>query len=123
MNFQDVDNDMLSTFPVILRAVVKALGTGRAKEFLVQHGGKRVYIPQAYTPTLGLDVYEIERLRNSLANHLDALGNVFLPKADKIFIWERNSRIRRERECASITELASRYRLSIRQIVNICRAA
>lgn len=117
-----VDEELLKTLPPVLRAVVRALGFGRAREWLVDHGGVNVTIPQYRTEALGLSADELERLRAQLAPHLDAAGRVWMPKPDKLIIRVRDAHIRRERSTASIAALARRHRLSSRHILNICRA-
>ncbi|KLT21374.1 DNA-binding protein [Ralstonia solanacearum] len=116
-----VDEDLLRTLPPVLRAVVRALGYGRARDWLTHHGGVNVSIPQYRTHALGLEADELARLRTTLAPHLDSDGRCWLPKADKLFIRVRDAQIRKDRHNASINALARRHHLSSRQIVNICR--
>lgn len=117
----EVDDDLLRTFPPVLRSVVRALGFFRAQQWLADHGGVNVSIPVRRTQALGLDPDELIRLRITLAPHLDESGRCWMPKADKLFIRIRNIHIKRERFSASINTLARRHRLSSRQILNICR--
>lgn len=116
-----VDDELLKTLPPVLRAVVRALGFGRAREWLTDHGGVNVSIPVYRSQALGLLPDELERLRAELSPHLDAAGRVWMPKPDKLIIRVRDAHIRRERLSASIATLARRHRLSSRHIVNICR--
>lgn len=120
-SFPAVDEELLKTLPPVLRAVVRALGFGRAREWLIDQGGVNVSIPTRRTRALGLEPSELARLRMTLAPHLDAAGRVWMPKADKLFIRVRDVQIRKERQSASINVLARRNRLSSRQILNICR--
>ncbi|WP_407059076.1 DNA-binding protein [Ralstonia syzygii subsp. celebesensis] len=116
-----VDEELLKTLPAVLRAVVRALGFGRARDWLTHHGGVNVSIPLYRTQALGLEPDELVRLRAMLAPHLDSDGRCWLPKADKLFIRVRDAQIRRDRGQASINTLARRHHLSSRQILNICR--
>ena len=120
-SFPAVDEELLKTLPPVLRAVVRALGFGRAREWLADHGGVNVSIPAYRTQALGLEPDELARLRVTLAPHLDAAGRVWLPKADKLFILVRNAQIRKDKVHTSINALARINRLSSRQILNICR--
>ncbi len=120
-SFPAVDEELLKTLPPVLRAVVRALGFGRAREWLAEHGGVSVTIPAYRTQALNLSPDELARLRAMLAPHLDAAGRCWLPKADKLFIRVRDAQIRKDRSSASISTLARRNRLSDRQILNICR--
>lgn len=121
LGFPAVDEELLKTLPAVLRAVVRALGFGRAKEWLMEKGGVNVSIPAWRTQALGLTADELTRLRATLAPHLDAAGRVWMPKADKLFIRVRDAQIRKDRPAASIKMLAHRNRLSSRHILNICR--
>ncbi|MET2524629.1 DNA-binding protein [Ralstonia syzygii subsp. celebesensis] len=116
-----VDEELLRTLPAVLRAVVRALGFGRARDWLTHHGGVNVSIPLYRSRALGLEPDELARLRAMLAPHLDSDGRCWLPKADKLFIRVRDAQIRRDRGNASINALARRHHLSSRQILNICR--
>jgi hypothetical protein len=116
-----VDEELLKTLPAVLRAVVRALGFGRARTWLADHGGVNVSIPTRRTRALDLEADELTRLRATLAPHLDAAGRCWLPKADKLFIRVRDVQIRKDRNSASISTLARRNALSSRQILNICR--
>jgi len=115
------NEDLLGTLPPVLRAVVKALGLARAQEWLHDFGGVSVILPQYKTDALSLTADELQALRATLAPHLDAVGRFWAPKPDKILIRARDAQIRRERHKTSIRVLARRYRLTDRQILNICR--
>ncbi len=119
--FPVVDEELLKTLPPVLRAVVRALGFGRAREWLAEHGGVNVTIPARRSQALGLAPDELARLRVMLAPHLNAAGRCWLPKTDKLFIRVRDAQIRKDRSSASISTLARRNSLSDRQILNICR--
>lgn len=116
-----VDEDLLQTLPAVLRAVVKALGFSRAQQWLQDHGGVNVSIPQFREQAMDLEPDELARLRDVLMPHMDSVGRVTLPKADKLFIQIRNTQIRKERGSSTINALARGYRLTSRQIKNICR--
>lgn len=120
-SFPAVDEELLKTLPPVLRAVVRALGFTRAREWLANHGGVNVVIPARRSHALGLDADELARLRVTLARHLDAAGRCWLPKADKLFIRVRDAQIRKDRMHTSISNLARHHRLTSRQILNICR--
>lgn len=120
-SFPVVDEELLKTLPPVLRAVVRALGFGRARAWLSDHGGVNVSIPAYRTHALGLEQDELARLRITLAPHLDAAGRCWMPKADKLFNRVRDAQIRKEHIHTSINTLARRHHLSSRHIVNICR--
>lgn len=117
-----VDEELLKVLPAVLRAVVKALGYARARDWLVDHGGVNACIPLHRTAALGVAPDELARLRIALAPHLDDNGRVALPKVDKLFQIARNAQIRKDRRnAASLTTLARQHRLTSRMICNICR--
>ena len=120
MEWPIIDDDVLTTLPPVLRAVVRALGFGRAKDWLSEHGGINVNIPIYSTHALGLETDELMRMRETLQPHMDAEGRVWMPKADKLLIRVRDIQIRKERHSTSISILARRYNLSSRHILNIC---
>lgn len=117
----EIDDDLVKTFPPVLRSVIRALGFFRAQQWLSDHGGVNVSIPARRSHALSLEPDELTRLRITLAPHLDAAGRCWMPKADKLFIRIRDAHIKRERLTTSINTLARRHRLSSRQILNICR--
>jgi hypothetical protein len=116
-----VDPELLAMLPPILRAVVKALGYIRAREWLGEYGGVNVSIPSKKERALNLEADELDRLRATLAPHIDANGRVTMPKADKLLAMTRNASIRREANQQSISKQARTYGLSSRQITNIRR--
>ncbi|VVG72107.1 DNA-binding protein [Pandoraea apista] len=121
LTYPVIDEDLAKTLPPVLRAVVRALGFGRARDWLTHHGGVNVSIPLYRSRALDLEPEELARLRAMLTPHLDADGRCWLPKADKLFIRVRDAQIRKDRGHASINTLARRHHLSSRQILNICR--
>lgn len=120
-NWPAVDAELLRTLPPVLVAVVRALGFGRAKSFLVKHGGVNVYVPKLRSAGLGLEREELFRLRETLKCHMDSAGRVWMPKPDKLFIRVRDAQIRKDRLRTSINSLAHQNHLSSRHIQNICR--
>lgn len=116
-----VDDELLKTLPTVLRAVVKALGYGRAQQWLREYGGVNVYVPQFREQAMDLEPEELDRLRCTLEPHMDVKGRVAMPKADKLFLRTRDEQIRKDRHRSSIRDLARRNNLSSRQITNICR--
>ncbi len=120
-DYPSVDEALLRSFPPVLHAVERALGHTCAREFLHLQGGVNVSIPKHHSQTLGLQPDELNRLRHTLAPHLNENGRVTLPKADKLIIRVRNTQIRHEQQHSSIRLLAHQHNLSSRQIQNICR--
>lgn len=121
VEFPLVDEELLRNFPPVIRAVVKALGFVRGRDFLAEHGGISQHIPQFHSKALGLADDELARLRITLADHIDAAGRIWLPKPDKLFIMVRNTQIRKDKKNTSINQLAKLNNLSSRHILNICR--
>lgn len=117
-----IDDDVLMTLPPVLRAVVRALGFGRAGEFLNAHGGLNVNIPKRKTFALGLDEPALQRLRITLQPHMDAAGRVWLPKPDKLFNIIRNRQIVNDKSHQTISAQVREFKLSNRQIMNIRKA-
>lgn len=120
---QKVDEELLKTLPAVLRAVVRALGFDRASAWLKDYGGVNVYIPISTSIALKLNANELQRLRATLAPHMDAAGRCWLPKVDKLYLRVRDAQIRKDLQNESISLLARRYRLSSRQILNIGRVS
>lgn len=121
-----VDDEALRTLPPVLAAVVRALGWGRARDFLQKHGGLPVYVPEGHTgkgsATLGLGVDELQRLRHVLAPHMHTSARVIaLPKADKLFLRWRDEEFARDMHRMSNAELARKYRLTTRHVLNLKR--
>ena len=117
-----VDESLLELLPPVLRAVVRALGVNRAREWLMDYGGRNVCVPLGRCNVAqGLSQEEVARMRVTLANHMDENGRVTIPKADKLLIHFRDQQIRKDRMKTSISMLSRRYNLTSRQIVNICR--
>ena len=116
-----VDEELLRGLAPIMRAVVRALGFGRARKFLIEHGGVNVNIPKYKPRAFGLEPEELARLRVTLKPHLDDNNRICLPMVDKLWQQARNAQIRKDRHHASIRTLARQNHLSSRQILNICR--
>lgn len=121
MQWPAVDPELLRSLPPVLAAVVRALGFGRARDWLLDHGGVNVSVPKRRSSALGLEPDELARLRETLAPHMDAADRVWMPKADKLFIRVRDAQIRREKYHVSINAQARLYGLSSRQVTNIRR--
>lgn len=120
-NWPEVDAELLRTLPPVLVAVVRALGFGRAKIFLLRHGGVNTNIPKKNGDALGLTPEEFARLCETLEPFMDDNRRVWMPKRDKLLIRVRDEQIRHDKAINSIKELAFEYDLSSRQILNICR--
>ncbi len=118
-----VDPELLKGLPPIHRAVVKALGIGRASKFLADYGGVDQMMPKHKPCMWGLTEAETERLRETLAPHVDATGRVTLPKVDKLYKQARNADIQAQHITAgqSLRSLAREHHLTSRQVRNICR--
>lgn len=116
-----VDEEVLRAFPPVLRAIVKALGFGRAGQFLNAHGGTNPNLPHVKNTWLGLDGAELARLRITLKPHLDYANRVSLPKPDKLFSHMRNQQIVRNMHKQTINTQVREYKLTNRQIMNIRR--
>ncbi len=121
MEWPAVDTELLSLLPPVLKAIVKALGYVRARDWLEMQGGVNANIPAHKDEALGLNAAELERLRVTLAPHMDAAGRVSLPKVDKLWQVARNVAIAKTAAQYSIRDQALAYRLTGRQIVNIRR--
>lgn len=121
LDWPALDPELLKALTPITRAVVRALGYGRAREFLFEHGGVTCHIPMRKVQVLGLTEVELARLRISLAPHLDDNHQIDLPKADKLFQLARNAQIRQDRQRFSLSQLARANHLTSRHIQNICR--
>ena len=117
-----LDDEVLGTLPPVLRAIVKALGFGRASEFLNAHGGLNINVPKRKTQVLCLDEHELARLRVTLKPHMDAASRVWLPKPDKLFNIIRNQAILKAKDKQTISAQVREYKLSNRQILNIRNA-
>jgi hypothetical protein len=116
-----VADELLATLPPVLRAVVRSLGLVRGREFLLDHGGVNWNVPQRSVKRSGLTESELKRLAVALKPHMDENRRVWLPKADKLLIRARDMQIRRDRHTTSVSQLAHRYHLSGRHILNVCR--
>jgi hypothetical protein len=116
-----IDDEVLRTLPPVLRAVVKALGFGRASQFLDAHGGLNHNLPKHKSTALGLDAGELARLRITMQGHMDAAGRVWLPKPDKLFMLVRNEQILKTKDTLTIAAQVREYKLSNRHIMNIRR--
>lgn len=116
-----VDDAALRTLPPVLRAVVRALGWGRARDFLQKHGGLPVFVPAGKSAALGLGADELQRLRLTLEPHITSTRVVALPKADKLFLRWRDEEFARDMHSMSNAELARKYKLTTRHVLNLKR--
>ncbi|CAD6876101.1 DNA-binding protein [Methylomonas fluvii] len=121
MDRPDVSHELLATLPPVLRAIVRALGYGRAQEWLRDWGGQVVNLPKYHTNKLGLSDEELQRLRAELAPHLDSNDRVSLPKIDKLWTRHRNALINANKDWQSAAQQARAYHLTVRMITNIRR--
>lgn len=121
MDWPTVDAELLALLPPVLKAVVKALGYLRARDWLELRGSVNVNIPAHKEEALDLSADELARLRHTLAPHMDAAGRVWMPKPDKLWQLSRNAAICATVSSQSISHQARQYRLSSRQITNIRR--
>jgi|GEM_PF-1116955 len=114
-----VDDELLTTLPPVLRAVVRALGFGRAREFLESRGGAPIWVPALKTAAWGLSPDEMARLRQVLEPHLTETRRITLPKVDKLFLKYRNEQIARDRGERTARDIAQAHALTTRQVLNI----
>ena len=118
-----VDDELLRSLPPVLRAVVKALGFGRAREFLENRGGAPVWVPAFKQAAWGLTPDEMNRMRLALEPHLNETRRITLPKVDKLFLKYRNEQIARDRGERTVREISQSHALTTRQVQNIFRQA
>lgn len=124
MDTLEINQRLISSLPPVLKAVVMALGLGRARVFLIEHGGVNINIPKFRVDnSLGLNENELASMNKYLECHMNENGRLWLPKVDKLFIFERNIQIIKDKSNLSIHGLAKKYNLSSKQIMNICRLA
>jgi hypothetical protein len=121
LRWPKVDADATRRLPPVLRACVRALGWGRARDFLVVFGGQVVFVPAAKTTALGLREDELTRLRVVLEPHLSDTRCVAMPKADKLFLRWRDEEFARDMQAMSTAELARKYKLTTRHVLNLKR--
>jgi hypothetical protein len=118
-----VDDELLRTLPPVLRAVVRALGFGRARDFLERRGGAPIWVPSIKQAAFGLTPDELNRLRITLDPHLNESRRITLPKVDKLFLKYRNEQIARDRGERTVRDIAQTHALTTRQVTNIFRQA
>ncbi|WP_310609831.1 DNA-binding protein [Limnohabitans sp.] len=123
LEWPQVDDELLRTLPPVLRAVVRALGFGRARDFLERQGGAPIWVPAHKKAAWGLTPGEMDRLRHVLQPHLNETRRITLPKVDKLFLKYRNEQIVRERGARSVRAIAQAHALTMRQVTNIFRQA
>lgn len=123
VEWPQADDDLLRTLPPVLRAVVRALGFGRARDFLERRGGAPIWVPSIKQAAFGLTPDELNRLRITLDPHLNESRRITLPKVDKLFLKYRNEQIARERGERTVRDIAQTHALTTRQVTNIFRQA
>jgi hypothetical protein len=111
----------MRSLPPVLRACVKALGWGRARDFLTAWGGQPVFIPAVKGQAMGLGAEELKRLRLTLEPYLSSTRVVALPKADKLFLRWRDEEFARDMYDMTNVELARKYKLTTRHVLNLKR--
>lgn len=114
-----VDAQALGRLPPVLRACVRALGWGRARDFLGVFGGQVVFVPAVKDTALGLRPDELTRLRVVLEPHLSDTRCVAMPKADKLFLQWRDEVFARDMRVMSTAKLARKYKLTTRHVLNL----
>lgn len=119
LHWPPVDEEALQPLPPVLRAMVKALGFGRASVFLQEYGGLPFTLPKLKDSKMGLMPDELERLRVTLKPHLDADNRIALPKADKLLAYVRDQEIIKHKDTDSIVKQARQYHLTTRHVLNI----
>lgn len=115
----ELDDEVLKQLTPVLRAIVKALGFARAKQYLDEYGGLPFKLPKVSDNKPGLMAEELQRLRVTLKPHLDADNRCVMPKADKLFAHVRNQAIVENKDRDSITTQARQFHLTTRQVLNI----
>lgn len=123
MSWPPVDAELLGNLPPVLRAVVRALGFGRAREFLESRGGAPIWVPTVKQSAWGLTPDEMARLRETLEPHLNTSRRITLPKVDKLFLHYRNEQIVRERGMRTARDIAQTNALTVRHVLNIFKGA
>lgn len=119
LHWPPIDEEALQPLPPVLRAMVKALGFGRASVFLQEYGGLPFTLPKLKDSKMGLLPDELERLRVTLKPHLDADNRIALPKADKLLAYVRDQEIIKHKDSDSIVKQARQYHLTTRHVLNI----
>lgn len=104
--------------PPQMRMIARAIGLPEMFRLIQARGGTLLRVPlhpdrarvliQIITPD------SIRRLCEEFGDQV-----LELPKADKILVQLRNHAIRAERESASLSQVALRYRLTRRHVINI----
>lgn len=119
LHWPPIDEEALQPLTPVLRAMVKALGFGRASVFLQEYGGIPFTLPKLKDNKMGLMPDELARLRITLKQHLDADNRIALPKADKLLAYVRNLEITKHKDTESIVQQARRYRLTTRRVISL----
>lgn len=102
-----------------IKRMIEAIGLPLTLQVLRRHGGTRIRKPRGKDPMMFPAVIGKDAAR-SLAKLYEHAEYVTLPKADKILQEVRDTAIRADRELG-LNELAERWNLTTRQILNIRR--
>ena len=119
MQYPHVDPELLARLPPVQRGIVRALGFVRACDWLEEHGGTIIELPQYRTATYGLTMPELARVSDQLEPHLDHRRRLSIPKADRLLRRLRDDSIRAESHRYSANQQARQHRLTNRHIRNI----
>ena len=111
----------VSTLPPQLRRLVRALGVADTLRLLKHRGGTRLEFPDKGTRGFLVELLGLEQTR-ALLNAFEGQPRIDLPKLDKITTQIRDREIRADHAAGiSVTTLAVRHDLTMRQIWNICQ--
>lgn len=104
--------------PPVMRALIDVLGFECAIRLLRARGGQRVHVPVSTSRSLSSIVGADKAMMLC-----DRFGgqDIDLPKYDKVAQQLRNEMVHAERENYSLNQLAGKFNLSRRQIMNILR--
>lgn len=116
-DLESVNADLL---PPQARQLVRLIGMAHTLTLLEKRGGVTLRIPvNAHEAVVLKEILPIE----AIVKLCDAMAGqrLELPKMDKIIVQIRNLAMQNERKELSASSVALRYRLSRRQVINICR--
>ncbi|MGR9014154.1 MAG: Mor transcription activator family protein [Gammaproteobacteria bacterium] len=116
----DLDAVNADLLPPQARQLVRLIGLPNALKILEARGGITLRIPvNAQEAVVLKEIVPIE----AIIALCQALGGqrLELPKLDKIVLQIRNQAMQQERKTLSAPQVARRYGLTRRQVINICR--